>query len=105
MGELVLTRLTEKDCYQDIMEFGRAAARVTVLQRPPEHEGSPEPVAVERGAGVEEPVLGGEGGEVNTVQADLENNHTDHSSVIKMNFVLSQWASFLQQLAQCTRLI
>ena len=82
MGNIFLTRLTEKDCYQDIMELGRAAARVTVLQRPPEDEGSPEPVAVERGPGVEEPVLGGEGGEVNTVQADLENNHTDHSSVI-----------------------
>ena len=105
MAKLVWTRSTEKDCYQDIMEFGRAAAGVTVLERPPEHEGSPEPIPVERGPGVEEPVLGGEGGEVNTVQADLENNHTDHSSVIKMNFVLSQWASFLQQRAQCTRLI
>ena len=96
MGKLILTRSTEKDCYQDIMELCRAAARVTVLQRSPEDEGSPEPVPVERGAGVEEPVLGGEGGEVNPVQADLDNNHTDHSSVIKIKFVLSQWASDLQ---------
>ena len=58
-------------CHQDIMELGRPAARVAVLQRPPEDKGGPEPVAVQRSARVEEPVLGGEGAEVNTVQADL----------------------------------
>ena len=89
--------MAEKDCHQDIVELSRAAAWVTVPQRPPEDEGSPEPVSVERGAGVEKPVLGGEGGEVNSVQADLENNYTDQSSVIKMQFVLSQWASAVLQ--------
>ena len=55
-------------CHQDIRE---PAARVAVLQRPPEYEGGPESVAVERGAIMEEPVLGGESPEVNTVQTDL----------------------------------
>ena len=92
--------MAEKDCHQDIVELSRAAAWVTVPQRPPEDEGSPEPVSVERGASVEKPVLGGEGGEVNSVQADLENNYTDHSfdsSVIKVQLVLSQWASAVLQ--------
>ena len=79
------------------MELGCAAAWVTIPQWPPEDEGSPKPISVESSAGVEKPVLGGEGGEVNSVQADLENNYTDHSSVIKMQFVLSQWASVLHQ--------
>ena len=59
------------NCYQDIMKLGCPAAGVAVLQRAPEDEGGPEPVAVERGARVEEPVLGRESAEVNTVQADL----------------------------------
>ena len=53
------------------MELSSPAAGVAVLQRSPEDKGGPEPVAVERGARVEEPVLGREGAEVNTVQTDL----------------------------------
>ena len=79
------------------MELGRAAARVTVLQRPPEDEGSPEPVAIEGGAGVEEPVLGREGGEVNSVQTDLGNKDTDQSSIIRMQF----WFFFSHCMCQC----
>ena len=62
------------------MELGSATARVTVLQRPPKDEGSPEPVAVQRGARVEEPVLGSEGAEVNTIQADLRTDPITHPS-------------------------
>ena len=55
---------------------------------------------------MEEPVLGGESPEVNTVQTDLRRvlQITQHSYVIKFSFVLSQRATAVPVL-QCTRLI
>ena len=91
-------------CHQDIRELGSPAARVAVLQRPPEYEGGPESVAVERGAIMEEPVLGGESPEVNTVQTNLRRVLQITHTSKKFSFVLSQRATAVPVL-QCTRLI